>query len=256
MKTSITILLTIAIFFKLEAQNYKHDIGVFLGTSSLSSDYGESNQIASNTSNNSTSFAVAHYLQFYDRSLRWDRNASSSLMNHLMIKTEFRYSNTSNLQNFSEASLGNNPTAELTRAMRGSLSLFNLGTNLEYYFLPLRDYVFSNRILFNPYLSIGVNFSSFDRDITFDSSVVGKENLLQAKAKIPDEAFYLGRGDSLSFSGAFGTRIKIANTADIVTQLGYQYFLSDDLEGINANVPQNSSNDWLINFQLGLIYRL
>jgi hypothetical protein len=256
MKTTITILLTLVIFFKLEAQNYKHDIGAFIGTSSLSSDYGESNPISTNTSNNSTSFAVAHYLQFYDRNLRWDRNASSRLMNHIMIKTEFRYSNSTNLQNFSEDSRGNSPTSEKMKAMRGSLSLFNLGTNLEYYLLPLRDYVYSTRMLFNPYISFGVNFSSFDRDITYDSSVLEKVNSLQAKANIPDETFYLGVGDSLSFSGALGTRIKVANNADIVTQLGYQYFLVDDLEGINANVPQNSSNDWLINFQFGLVYRL
>lgn len=254
MKTTITILLTLVIFFKLEAQNYKHDIGAFIGTSSLNSDFGEANK--ANTSNNSTSFALAHYLQFYNTSSRWDRNASSRLINHLMIKTEFRYSNSSNIQNFTETSNGNSPSAEVSRAMRGSLSLFNLGTNFEYYLLPLRDYVYSKRMLFNPYVSLGVNFSSYDRDITYDSSTVGKENALLAKANIPTEAFILGIGDSFSFSGSLGTRIKVSSNTDVVTQFGYQYFLTDDLEGMNANIPQNRNNDWLANFQFGLVYRL
>lgn len=256
MKTPITILFFIGIFLNLEAQNYKHDIGVFLGTSSLASDFGETNQLNLNTSNNSASFAIAHYLQFYNTCLRWDRNASSRLINHLMIKTELRYSNNSNLQNFTEARYGDNPTAELTRSMRGSLSIFNIGTNVEYYFLSLKDYVYSNKMVLNPYVSFGVNFSSYNRDIGYDSSIMEKGNALQAKSNIPDEAFYLGIGDSFSFSGALGTRIKVTNNTDIVTQFGIQYFLADDLEGMDANVPQNTNNDWLGNFQLGLVYRL
>lgn len=256
MKTTITILFSFILFLNLKAQNYNHDIGVFLGATSLSSDYGESNDIMSGATNNGTSFAIAHYLQFYNKCNRWDRNASSRFTNHIMLKTEFRYSNSSNLQNFTSEAEGNSLSAQKARNMRGSLSIFNVSTNFEYYLLPLRSYINSNKFAMNPFISFGVNFSSYNRDISYDSLTSQKGENSLAKGFSQNEAFYLGIGDSFSFSGAFGTRIKVSYNADIVTQFGIQYFLADDLEGINANVPQNTSNDWLGNFQLGLVYRL
>ncbi|RCS26554.1 hypothetical protein DUT90_12425 [Polaribacter sp. WD7] len=256
MKSSILTLFSLFILSNLSAQNLKHDFGVFLGTTNLSSDYGESKAIMDGTNNSGTSFAIAHYLQFYDRLTRWDRYSASRFINHIMVKTEIRYSNSTNLQNFSTASKGNSAAAEKIRAMRGSLSVTNLGTNLEYHLFSLRDFAYTNRSVISPYVSLGVNYSMYNRDI---SSVMGdwrqKQEILP-KGYIGNDDLFLGEDESFSISGNLGTRIKIANNTDVVTQFGYQYFMVDDLEGINTNVPQNTSNDWLVNFQLGLVYRL
>ena len=53
-----------------------------------------------------------------------------------------------------------------------------------------------------------------------------------------------------------GTRYKLTEKLDASTIFNWQYFFSDSIDGLKANVPENKSNEWLVNLQVGLIYRL
>ncbi len=43
---------------------------------------------------------------------------------------------------------------------------------------------------------------------------------------------------------------------DLNAQVNWQYFFSDGIDGLQPDVPENKNNDWLMNFQLGIIYHL
>ena len=65
-------------------------------------------------------------------------------------------------------------------------------------------------------------------------------------------------GTEQAFAGTFGggIRYKLNKKMDLNAQLNWQFFLSDSVDGLKANVIENKDNEWLINFQVGVIYHL
>ena len=256
MKTPNAIIICmIAFILEFKAQHYTHDLGVFVGSTSLQSDYGERGDFSSQFNNNSTSFAVAHYLHFFNRTLRWDPN--NILRNHLMVKSEIHYISSAQLEHHGKWANGKSDLAERLRAMKGSLRVLNVGTNIEYFLHPLEEFVYPySYMLFNPFVTFGVRYSFYNTGLSSELGDWQKDRTLLPKKFSTDEALHLGSSQSISLTASIGTRIKIAPKIDVVTQFGYQYFFSDNIDGLNANVAENQNKDWLMNIQFGLVYHL
>ena len=66
----------------------------------------------------------------------------------------------------------------------------------------------------------------------------------------------MGNGGAFSLILGAGTRYKLSEKFDIAANFNWQYFFSDAVDGLQANVIENKNNEWLIHVQVGIIYHL
>ena len=255
LKTPITILFVIVFILDLQAQHFTHDIGVFVGTTSLQSDYGERGNFASEWNNNGMSYSAVHYLSFYNRTLRWDPH--NVLHQHLMIKTELHYLSNTELIHHGKWAKRNSEAALKLRAMKGSLRMLSLGVNLEYHLQSLGEFVYPySDLWFDPFATFGIKYSSFTTGLSSDLGDWQKDISVLPQKYTLKNALDIGTTEAFSVELGFGSRFKITPKIDLVTQFAYQYFFSDKIDGLQAEVFENKNNDWLLNIQFGLVYHL
>ena len=250
-------ILIVLLFFPLSnsfAQlELSHEIGVSFGPVTMQTDYGERHHLPSSTA---TSFGVAfsHYLSFYGSNYNW-RNGASFFSDHFKLKTEISFYTNTNLEH--KGSFVENSTsafADQLRAMKGSTKLFNIGTQLEYYFNNLEDYglLFNDDNKFAPYISAGVQFNSFDPDLTNDNGTLNVNTLPEI---YQNDAVFLEKDNTFSLTLSLGTRYKM-NNFDLVLDARWQYFLSNKIDGLDADFNGNKFNDTLIYFSFGAVFDL
>jgi len=250
----LIIFLFIISFTKSNAQlDLSHEFGLFTGPISMQTDYGERNHFPAS---NQTSFGVAavHYLSFYGSNYNW-RNGASFFSDHFKLRTEVSYYLNNNLEHKSDF-IDNDPgpLAESFRNMKGSTKIFNIGTQLEYYFKNLEDYglLFNTADKFAPYLSAGFQYNRFDADVT---TAGGGFNISSIPAKFQDD-IVLDPESTFSLVLGLGTRYKM-DKFDLVLDGRWQYFLSDKVDGINTAEDDGSKfNDTLIFFSVGVVFNL
>jgi len=146
------------------------------------------------------------------------------------------------------------------RAMHGGNRMFNIGSQLEFYFrsfyqqeMQLFDDYNDN---FNPYLSIGFQFNFFKPYVTSDLGDWHQDiTLLPDKWQLPGGVFE-SRGTTYSFTLGGGTRYRINEDWEAVGDLRFQHFFSNKVDGLNAPVIENKNREWLVFFNVGLVYHL
>jgi outer membrane protein W len=251
-------IILISIFFSTSntfAQlSFSHEVGFSFGPVTMQSDYGERHYLPSSTA---TSFGIAavHYLSFYGSNYNW-RNGSSYFSDHFKLKTEISLYFNNNLEHKFSKTLGNSSQEQRLAAMKGTTKLFNIGTQLEYYFKNLEDYglLFNDNDKFAPYVGAGIQYNSFTPTLTSDLG-----NYLTDPSILPDQwqnnAVFVEKGSTVSLTLSTGTRYKIDNV-ELVLDAKWQYFFSDKIDGLDSSVSGNKFNDTLIFFSLGAVFNL
>jgi hypothetical protein len=250
----LIIFLFIISITKSNAQlDLSHEFGLFIGPITMQTDYGERNHFPAS---NQTSFGAAavHYLSFYGSNYNW-RNGASFFSDHFKLRTEVSYYFNNQLEHRSDF-IDNNPgaLAESFRNMKGSTKIFNIGTQLEYYFKNLEDYglLFNTADKFSPYLSAGIQYNSFDADVT---TAGGGFDISSIPVKFQDD-IVLDPESTFSLVMGLGTRYKM-DKFDLVLDGRWQYFLSDKVDGVDADEVDGSKfNDTLIFFSVGIVFNL
>ena len=255
LRIPITIIFAIVSILELKAQHYTHDIGVFVGSTSLQTDYGQRSHFGSELNNNGVSFSVAHYLTFYNRTLRWDPN--NALHNNIMVKTELQYVSNTELIHHGIYATRQTLAGEKLRAMKGSLSMVNVGISLEYFLTPLEEFVYPNSdMLFNPFFTFGVQYSFYKNGLKSDLGDWEQDISVLPDKYTLENSLAIGKGGSFVFNIGLGTRFKLTERIDLVGQMNYMYFFSDEVDGLEAEVFENKNNEWASNIQLGIVYHL
>ena len=248
------------IFFLLivnitKAQNLTHDVGFFAGVSTIQTDYGQRNEYFSSFGNSAISLSLVHYLHFFNKSTRW--NADEGLYNHLMIKSVLNIITKEEFEHHGKYTIGNTDLAKQLRGMKGTISVFNFGVNAEYYFKDLKEFMFPySEIKWNPYLSIGLRYSSYKNTLNSDLGDWTTDITVLPEKYRSSGNLNVGNGATFSLVIGGGTRYKLSEKFDLAANVNMQYFFSDAVDGLQANVLENKNNEWLINFQVGLIYHL
>lgn len=233
-----------------------HEIGVSFGPVTMQTDYGERNHLPSSTAT-SFGFSVAHYLSFYGSNYNW-RNGASYFSDHFKLKTEITFYTNTNLEHKGRFAEQSDNFGDRIRAMTGSTKVFNVGTQLEYYFKNLEDYglLFNTANKFAPYVSAGVHYNSFTPEVM---SSLG--NYITNPEILPDpwqeDAIFVEKDNTFSLTFGLGTRYKMDNF-DFFVDARWQYFLSDRVDGLDApsDVSGSKFNDTLIFFSVGAIFDL
>ncbi len=251
----ITALILFFFFTTTYSQSrFSHEAGIFFGPASLQTDFGISGDFPS--ANQATlAFGVTHYLKFFGSQYSW-RSGSSYFTDHFKLKTEFLYMNNSNISH--EGIKGTGENAQKLEAMKGQVKMYNIGTNLEFYFLELEDYssFYRSSGSLNPFISIGVHFSMYDPDILVNEvSLEGQEEpYTQLIDKWQEGAIYLDKGNTFGASVGGGLRYSL-DKFDLVLDGRYQYFFSDQVDGLEAlDDSANKNNDTMVFINLGVVY--
>ncbi len=243
------------IAFSAKAQHLTHDVGFFVGTATIQTDYGQRDNFLSSYGNSALSFSLAHYLHFFNVDTRW--NSEDDFANHVMIKSELNFMTKANFRHHGKYTLGNSDLARQLRAMKGTISSFNIGVQAEYYLKDLREFMFPySETKWNPYLSLGLKYSSYKNTLTSDLGDWRSDiTVLPLKYRDPSHTA-VGSGSTFALTVGGGTRYKLSEKFDLAANFNWQYFFSDAVDGLQADVLENKNKEWLIHLQVGIIYHL
>lgn len=247
----------------INGQHFTHDVGAFAGFSVMQTDYGERGDFKSSFGNGSSSLSLVHYLHFFNKSLRW--NANDELVNKIALKSEFNFISKNTFEHHGPESLDQDEGGAQLRAMVGTISMMNFGMSLEYYLNDLGQFLHPySDDSFNPYVTFGIRYSLYTNTAEssygagYNSASDGDNPALGVLADkyYGPNALKTGSGGALGFAIGIGTRYKLTEKIDLAGQFNWQVFLSDAVDGLQVKEPANKNNEWLLNFQIGVIYHL
>ena len=256
MRDFLTSLVLVILFQQATmSQHFTHDIGFHAGTATIQTDYGVRNDFLSSYGNSAISVSFTHTLHFFNRNPRW--NADHKIWSYLALRSELNIITNANFQHHGTFVNQNTDLAVLLRGMTGTTNITNFGFQLEYYMRCLKDFIYPwSDIKWNPYILAGAQFTMFNNTL---NSTLGDWrqdiSVLPTKWRAPG-ALDVGAGTTYAATFGFGTRYKFNPKIDFNLQFNWQFFLSDAVDGLQANVSENRNNEWLLNLQFGIIYHL
>ncbi|MBT8255609.1 MAG: glutamate dehydrogenase [Bacteroidia bacterium] len=261
------ILLVVFLFFAVAKQQvmsqlgFSHEIGAITGPIAFYSDYGQRYDFETNVGNVGFGIGLIHYLNF---SYRADCNCytrDTYFNDHFKVRSEIDYHKTNfdHLGKWVEADR-TTITADQLRAMKGSTTVFDIGAQLEYFPLSIRDFA-AGAYKIAPFGSFGVHW------VSFDPEVYSELGPLNTPLTTPPKYFnaFQQEGDSTwSIVMSTGIRYKLTVLSDLMLDARWQYYFSNWVDGLNPSfenngvveVPENKANDWIFWLNVGYIYYL
>lgn len=255
----VTLLLLLGYTYKANAQfGFSHEIGAIVGPVAFQSDYGERHDLKTNSGNTGYGIGLIHYLNFSYKAECNCYTPETYFNDHFKLRSELSYNKTK-LKHFGEwvEPERNRLFNRQLRAMRGSTAVTNIGMQLEFFPLSIRDFTASIGGL-APFISLGGQFSFYDPEAY---STLG-DGRLNTPSTTPVKYYNATQnegGTVWSVVGSIGTRYKLAPLSDLMVDLRWQYYFSNWVDGLNPNpdiYTENKANDWLVWFNVGYIYYL
>lgn len=257
MKTKYFALVFILTFFtqteSFSQFGFSHEIGIIAGPVVFSSDYGQRNDIETNMSNVGYGIGLIHYLNFAYRADCNCYTRDTYFNDHFKLRNEISYHKT-NLEHVgkwvdpSRTSL----TADQLRAMKGSTTVFDIGSQLEYFPLSIRDFV-SGSYKIAPFVSFGFHWVNFDPEVF---SEIGPLNTPLSTPPKYFDATQNEAGSTWSVVWSLGLRYKLGPMSDLMIDGRWQFYFSNWVDGLNPDVPENKANDWIYWLNVGYILYL
>ncbi|MDO6759873.1 glutamate dehydrogenase [Tamlana sp. 2_MG-2023] len=241
---------------------FSHELGLVAGYIEMRSDFGVREDFSNNFKNSGFALGLVHYMNF---SYKADCNCYTSdnyFNDHFKLRNEVSWNKT-NLRHHGQwvDPSRTTPDADKLRAHTGVASNFNIGTQLEYFPLSIRDFQ-GYGYRFAPFVSLGVQYTYHMPEVktTYnnpDPNAVGD---------VTDPSnFYSGwepgsvdasHGSSWSMVSNVGVRYKLSRVSDLLLDFRWQFYMDDKVDGLDHNLPSNKHNDSLIWLSLGYIYYL
>lgn len=260
------LVLTILSIGSAKAQaGFSHEVGIITGPVAFQSDYGERKDFETNAGNTGFGIGLVHYLNF---SYRADCNcyAPETYFNdHFKLRSELSFNKT-NFNHFgkevTDEKVKKNIESKKLAAMSGSSAVTNIGVQIEFYPLSIRDFAASTGS-FAPFVSFGGQFSFYTPTAKSSLGKLGSPLTTFPKYLTPSEGEPYGftneAGSTFSVVTSVGTRYKLTPLSDLILDLRWQYYFSNWVDGLNPNpniYTENKSNDWNIWLNFGYIYYL
>lgn len=235
---------------------FSHEIGAIAGPVMFMSDYGERYDFKTNSGNTGYGIGLIHYLNFSYRAECNCYTPETYFNDHFKLRTELSYNKT-NLQHFGQwvDSKKNSIMAQQLRAMRGVASNTDIGMQLEYFPLSIRDFTATDGA-FGPFVSLGAHYTYYSPEASSKRGRLDQPGVLPTK--------YIGgvsndSGSTWSVVASVGTRYKLTELSDLMLDLRWQYYFSNWVDGLNpdpAIYKENKANEWLVWLNFGYIYYL
>lgn len=246
---------------------FSHEIGIIAGPLAFQSDFGERKDFDTNKGNTGFGIGIVHYLNFSYDSRRNRYTANNYFNDHFKLRTEISYNKTK-LNHFGEwvKESRNSENAKKLRGHSGETNNLDLGMQLEFYPLSLRDFqAYSPR--FAPFISLGAHYVSFNPEVSTtyvssgqpnDVGNINNNNNFYSLWSLPGykDPIFEKSGTTWSIVSSIGTRYKLGDSSDLMINLRWQYYFSDNVDGLNHDYTSNKNNDWLAWLNFGYIHYL
>jgi hypothetical protein len=255
----ITLLLLFGFNNTVKAQfGFSHEVGAIVGPVAFQSDYGVRGDGETNLGNTGFGIGIIHYMNF---SYRADCNcyATPTYFNdHFKLRSELSYNKT-NLEHYGKwvDASRTSVVAQQLRGMKGSTSVTNIGMQLEYFPLSIREFSATPGKL-APFVSLGGQFSYYNPE-AYSTLGPGLGELLEVTPVKYIDGVTNEAGTVWSVVASVGTRYKLTVLSDLMIDLRWQYYFSNWVDGLNPNpdvYTENRANDWLVWLNVGYIYYL
>jgi hypothetical protein len=250
---------------------FSHEIGVIAGPVQFRSDFGSRNEGKTNFGNSGIGIGVVHYLNF---SYRADCNCYTTdtyFNDHFKLRNEISWNKTT-LDHLGEWVGPDNvlPDADKLRAHGGVAQNLDIGTQIEFFPLSIRDFQ-GFAYSFAPFVSLGVHYTSSTPEATTnygDGDIFNEDNIYGFWYRDPAFLPALPAGavreypinvdpfSSWSVVASAGVRYKLTKLSDLMLDFRWQYYFSDWVDGLNHDLEFNRNNDWLVWLNVGYIYYL
>ncbi|PWB25380.1 THC0290_0291 family protein [Flavobacterium sp. HTF] len=240
------------------AQSIAHEVGIIFGPSVFQSDYGERHDFETNIGNKGFGAGVVHFINFSANNNR-DRFFSE----HFKVRSELSFNKTE-FKHYGMYVDRNPPKLSTLQllGMKGSTTLVNVGSQLEFSFIKIHD--FENSVgSFSPYLSLGFQASYYSTKVGSSLGPLGISDHTYFKYLTPSDGHRYGfsteHGLVLSVVTGVGVHYKLTKMSDLMLDVRYQGFASDWIDGININkdiYKENKSNDSQVLLNVGYIFYL
>lgn len=233
---------------------FSHEIGVIVGPVAFQSDYGERHDFETNSGNTGYGIGIIHYLNFSYKAECSCYTPETYFNDHFKLRSEISYNKTE-LQHFGEwvKEKRQTLTANQLRAMRGSTAVTNIGMQLEYFPLSIRDFT-STLGSFGPFVSLGAQFCFYDPEAY--STLGPLDTPISTPIKYYNATTNQG-GSVWSIIGSVGSRYRLTPKSDLMADIRLQYYFSNWVDGLNPDpsiYKENRANDWNVWFNFGYIY--
>lgn len=242
----------------LSAQfGFSHEVGVVSGPVAFQSDYGERQDWETNSGNTGVGVGLIHYINF---SYRADCNCYSTdtfFNDHFKIRNEISWNKTT-LNHLGPASEKQSYWGQVLRSMEGEANNLNLGTQLEFFPLSIRDFA-AGAFRIAPYGSIGAQFTYYNPKVK--SSMPGGIDITNPSDPNTYPEFRNNinpeSGTTWSVVASVGARYKLTVISDLLVDLRWQHYFTNWVDGLNheENI-QDKANDWLVWLNIGYVYYL
>lgn len=242
---------------------FSHEVGVITGPVVLLSDFGQRNDFETNSGNTGFGVGLIHYLNF---SYRADCNCYTKdtyFNDHFKLRNEIDY-HVSNLEHFGRwvDPDQQGQFADQLRAMKGKTTVFEIGSQLEYFPLSIRDFA-AGSYKIAPFISLGAHYVAYDPEIY---SELGELNIVGGPlATTPEKyrnAFQQEGGSTWAVVTSVGIRYKLTPLSDLMLDGRWTFYFTDYIDGLNPSldnngtrpVPENKANEWAYWLNVGYIY--
>ena len=254
----LLLVITFLVFPKQEIYSqfgFSHEVGFITGPLAFYSDFGQRNDIKTNAGNSTIGFGLIHYINF---SYRADCNcytADTYFNDHFKLRNEIDYYSLK-LEHYGEwvAPEHTGSGADFLRSMKGSTSVFEIGSQLEYFPLSIRDFA-ARQFSLAPFISMGLHWVSYDSNITYDEGLAIESNYYGGKYN-PITSMSNEGGNTWAVVTSVGVRYKLTPLSDLMLDSRWGYYFNNWVDGLNPDVPENKANEWIYWINLGYIYYL
>ncbi len=241
---------------------FLHEIGAIVGPVAFQSDYGERQNLSTNTGNTGFGIGIIYYLNSSYTAECNCYNPETYFNDHFKLRSELSYNKTK-LNHFGQWIEGNPSLGkQQLKAMNGSTAVTDIGMQLEYFPLSIRNFEKTTRS-WAPFVSLGAHFNFYNAKVQSTMGPLGSPLTTFLKYLTPTDdrpyGFSIDTGSIWSVVSSVGTRYKLSPLSDLMVDLRIQYYFSDWVDGLKPNpgiYKENKANDWLTWLNVGYIYYL
>jgi len=248
-----TLIILIGMIATSNAQlGFSHELGFITGPVAFQSDYGERYDFNTNKGNVGIGVGLIHYINFAYRADCDCYTGDTYWNDHFKIRSEIDYHVTT-LNHLGDEADKNSIGGLQLRSMQGKAKVFELGAQIEWYPLSIRDFQ-SGTPKVAPYVGFGAHYVNYRPEAT---SVLGPlDNPITTFPTFIDR-IDTSQGSAIALVGDLGFRYKISELSDILISSKWHYYVdSNYVDGLSPNNVNNRANDWIWWFNVGYIFYL
>jgi hypothetical protein len=236
------------------SQAFSHEVGIIAGPIVYQSDFGERYDFETNSGNIGFGIGLVYYMNFEYLSGYYSYSRSNFFTKHFKVRAELSWNKTG-LDHYGiwVDEDRTSTSADKLRAHSGEAQNFDLGAQLEFYPMSLRNFSRGGD-KFAPFVSLGAHYVFYSPSVT---TTYGDQNINNINNFYPSwepGSIDVEAGSTWSVVGSAGVRYNLSAISNLMVDLRIQRFFNDKTDGLDHQLESNKTNDWLAWLNVGYIF--